>query len=49
MLIKGDESQADSEVVEIDFTTPLNDQLPQKEPCWPVGLIDKGSVEVKDC
>ena len=44
MLTKGDEScQADDELgTEIDFTTPVNDQLPQKGPYWPVGLIDTG-------
>jgi hypothetical protein len=44
MLTKGDEScQADDELgTEIDFTTPVDDQLPQKGPYWPVGLIDTG-------
>ena len=43
MLTKeGESRQADDEATEIDFTTPLNDQLPQKGPYWPVGLIDTG-------
>ena len=43
MLNKSDEScQADDEATEIDFTTPVNDQLPQRGPYWPVGLIDTG-------
>ena len=32
----------DAQVTEIDFNTPVNDQLPQKGPHWPVGLIDTG-------
>ena len=43
MLTKEDEScQDDAQVTEIDFNTPVNDQLPQKGPHWPVGLIDTG-------
>ena len=46
MLTKGDEScQADEPITEIDFTTPVNDQLSQKGPHWPVGLIDTGISE----
>ena len=43
MLTKEDEScQDDAQVTEIDFNNPVNDQLPQKGPHWPVGLIDTG-------
>jgi hypothetical protein len=43
MLTKeGESCQADDEGTEIDFKTPVNDQLPQRGPFWPVGLIDTG-------